>query len=152
MFLNTNGFSRYLNCRSKEDAGVECSWSASGPDKHSEHMSFVNQMCVIALYTISFFQSDSGSASVAELRIRPHSLVVQSYRTPTFCHHCGEMLWGLIRQGLKCDGKVSLRLDATCYYGYAAIEKTECEAHLSLRGGNNKNSTLSPPPLPQVVD
>lgn len=104
-------------------------------------MSFVNQMCVIALYTISFFQSDSGSASVAELRIRPHSLVVQSYRTPTFCHHCGEMLWGLIRQGLKCDGKVSLRLNATCYYGYAAIEKTECEAHLSLTGGNNKNST-----------
>ncbi|XP_069374387.1 protein kinase D4 [Paralichthys olivaceus] len=46
----------------------------------------------------------AGSASVTEMRIRPHSLVVQSYRTPTFCHHCGEMLWGLVRQGLKCDG------------------------------------------------
>ncbi|XP_047459956.1 serine/threonine-protein kinase D3-like [Mugil cephalus] len=46
----------------------------------------------------------SGSATVTEMRIRPHSLVVQSYRTPTFCHHCGEMLWGLVRQGLKCDG------------------------------------------------
>ncbi|XP_008304685.1 serine/threonine-protein kinase D3-like [Stegastes partitus] len=46
----------------------------------------------------------SGSASVTEMRIYPHSLVVQSYRTPTFCHHCGEMLWGLVRQGLKCDG------------------------------------------------
>ncbi|KAM9424531.1 protein kinase D4 isoform 2-T2 [Pholidichthys leucotaenia] len=45
-----------------------------------------------------------GSASVTEMRTRPHSLVVQSYRTPTFCHHCGEMLWGLVRQGLKCDG------------------------------------------------
>ncbi|XP_044040941.1 protein kinase D4 isoform X1 [Siniperca chuatsi] len=44
------------------------------------------------------------SASVTEMRIRPHNLVVQSYRTPTFCHHCGEMLWGLVRQGLKCDG------------------------------------------------
>ncbi|KAG7235273.1 hypothetical protein INR49_002845, partial [Caranx melampygus] len=49
----------------------------------------------------------SGSASVTEMRIRPHSLVVYSYRTPTFCHHCGEMLWGLVRQGLKCDGKRS---------------------------------------------
>ncbi|XP_028284871.1 protein kinase D4 isoform X2 [Parambassis ranga] len=38
------------------------------------------------------------------MRVRPHTLVVQSYRTPTFCHHCGEMLWGLVRQGLKCDG------------------------------------------------
>ncbi|CAJ1085953.1 protein kinase D4 [Xyrichtys novacula] len=46
----------------------------------------------------------AGSASVTEMRVRPHSLVVYSYRTPTFCHHCGEMLWGLVRQGLKCDG------------------------------------------------
>ncbi|KAM7366418.1 hypothetical protein PAMP_015856 [Pampus punctatissimus] len=46
----------------------------------------------------------AGSASVTHMRIRPHSLVVHSYRTPTFCHHCGEMLWGLVRQGLKCDG------------------------------------------------
>ncbi|XP_067435684.1 protein kinase D4 isoform X2 [Thunnus thynnus] len=46
----------------------------------------------------------AGSATVTEMRIRPHSLVVHSYRSPTFCHHCGEMLWGLVRQGLKCDG------------------------------------------------
>uniref|UniRef100_A0A667XQS4 protein kinase C n=1 Tax=Myripristis murdjan TaxID=586833 RepID=A0A667XQS4_9TELE len=46
----------------------------------------------------------SGLATVNEMKIRPHSLVVQSYRTPTFCHHCGEMLWGLVRQGLKCEG------------------------------------------------
>ncbi|XP_074555478.1 protein kinase D4 isoform X2 [Halichoeres trimaculatus] len=46
----------------------------------------------------------AGSASVTEMRVRPHSLVVYSYRTPTFCHHCGEMLWGLVKQGLKCDG------------------------------------------------
>ncbi|KAL2079226.1 hypothetical protein ACEWY4_024970 [Coilia grayii] len=46
----------------------------------------------------------SASASITAMRFRPHSLVVQSYRTPTFCHHCGEMLWGLVRQGLKCEG------------------------------------------------
>ncbi|XP_053199492.1 serine/threonine-protein kinase D3-like [Scomber japonicus] len=46
----------------------------------------------------------AGSASVTEMRIRPHTLLVHSYRSPTFCHHCGEMLWGLVRQGLKCDG------------------------------------------------
>ncbi|XP_076145017.1 protein kinase D4 isoform X1 [Alosa pseudoharengus] len=44
------------------------------------------------------------SASATVIKFRPHSLVVQSYRTPTFCHHCGEMLWGLVRQGLKCEG------------------------------------------------
>ncbi|MCI4377142.1 hypothetical protein PGIGA_G00200310 [Pangasianodon gigas] len=46
----------------------------------------------------------AASASLTEVKFRPHSLVVQSYRTPTFCYHCGEMLWGLIRQGLKCEG------------------------------------------------
>ncbi|XP_034019891.1 protein kinase D4 [Thalassophryne amazonica] len=45
----------------------------------------------------------SASASVAHIRLRPHCLVVHSYRSPTFCHHCGEFLWGLVRQGLKCD-------------------------------------------------
>uniref|UniRef100_A0A8C4Z707 Serine/threonine-protein kinase n=1 Tax=Gadus morhua TaxID=8049 RepID=A0A8C4Z707_GADMO len=41
---------------------------------------------------------------VSPLRIRPHALNVHSYRAPAFCDHCGEMLFGLVRQGLKCDG------------------------------------------------
>lgn len=36
--------------------------------------------------------------------VRPHALSVHSYKTPTFCDFCGEMLFGLVRQGLKCDG------------------------------------------------
>ncbi|CAG9789557.1 unnamed protein product [Diatraea saccharalis] len=35
---------------------------------------------------------------------RPHALSVHSYKTPTFCDFCGEMLFGLVRQGLKCEG------------------------------------------------
>ncbi|XP_067877522.1 serine/threonine-protein kinase D3-like [Heterodontus francisci] len=46
----------------------------------------------------------AGSASVGGTDIRPHVLFVHSYRTPAFCNYCGEMLWGLMRQGLKCDG------------------------------------------------
>lgn len=40
-----------------------------------------------------------------EVQIRPHMLYVHSYKTPTFCDFCGEMLWGLVRQGLKCEGR-----------------------------------------------
>lgn len=36
--------------------------------------------------------------------LRPHSLFVHSYKSPTFCDFCGEMLFGLVRQGLKCEG------------------------------------------------
>ncbi|XP_065451464.1 serine/threonine-protein kinase D1 isoform X2 [Chrysemys picta bellii] len=44
------------------------------------------------------------SATFEDFQIRPHALFVHSYRAPAFCDHCGEMLWGLVRQGLKCEG------------------------------------------------
>ncbi|XP_004607771.1 serine/threonine-protein kinase D2 [Sorex araneus] len=46
----------------------------------------------------------SASATFEDFQIRPHALTVHSYRAPAFCDHCGEMLFGLVRQGLKCDG------------------------------------------------
>lgn len=47
----------------------------------------------------------SALATVEDFQIRPHALFVHSYRAPAFCDHCGEMLWGLVRQGLKCEGR-----------------------------------------------
>lgn len=35
----------------------------------------------------------------------PHRFKVYNYKSPTFCEHCGTLLWGLARQGLKCDGE-----------------------------------------------
>lgn len=40
--------------------------------------------------------------------IKPHSLGVHSYKTPTFCDYCGQMLFGIVRQGLKCSGNTIL--------------------------------------------
>merc|ERR1719244_2598533 len=37
------------------------------------------------------------------VEIRPHSLSIHSYKTPTFCDFCGEMLFGMFKQGLKCE-------------------------------------------------
>ena len=39
-----------------------------------------------------------------DLQIRPHVLYVHSYKSPHFCDFCGEMLFGLVKQGLKCEG------------------------------------------------
>uniref|UniRef100_T1HA93 protein kinase C n=1 Tax=Rhodnius prolixus TaxID=13249 RepID=T1HA93_RHOPR len=39
-----------------------------------------------------------------EVSLKPHTLTVHSFKSPTFCDLCGEMLFGLVRQGLKCEG------------------------------------------------
>ncbi|VDL68583.1 unnamed protein product, partial [Nippostrongylus brasiliensis] len=36
------------------------------------------------------------------LVVHPHTLYVHSYKAPTFCDFCGELLFGLVKQGLKC--------------------------------------------------
>ncbi|KAK2158106.1 hypothetical protein LSH36_177g04119 [Paralvinella palmiformis] len=50
-----------------------------------------------------------------ELQIRPHVLYVHSYKSPHFCDFCGEMLFGLVRQGLKCE-ECGLNFHKRCAY------------------------------------
>ncbi|XP_037046923.1 serine/threonine-protein kinase D3 isoform X2 [Bradysia coprophila] len=71
--------------------------------------------------------------------IRPHALVVHSYKTPTFCDYCGEMLFGLVRQGLKCEG---------CSLNYHKRCAVKVPNNCSRNDPTRRFSTLQPPRSP----
>ncbi|XP_029472559.1 protein kinase C theta type isoform X1 [Rhinatrema bivittatum] len=43
----------------------------------------------------------------------PHRFKVYNYKSPTFCEHCGTLLWGFARQGLKCE-ECSMNIHHKC--------------------------------------
>lgn len=49
-----------------------------------------------------FQDCDSQSTSTTSL-LNGHFFAKKTFHKPTYCHHCGDMLWGLIGQGYFCD-------------------------------------------------
>ncbi|XP_026856158.1 serine/threonine-protein kinase D1 [Electrophorus electricus] len=95
----------------------------------------------------------SASVTVEDFQIRPHTLFVHSYRAPAFCDHCGEMLWGLVRQGLKCEG-CGLNYHKRCAFkipnNCSGIRKRRL-SNVSLTGLTNTRS-VSAEPSPTTSD
>lgn len=89
---------------------------------------------------------NSNSDSV---KVRPHALSVHSYKTPTFCDFCGEMLFGLVRQGLKCDGcgqnyhkRCVVKVPNNCSYVLFDDKRkrsTTLQVPLASSGGSNSS-------------
>lgn len=57
-----------------------------------------------------------------------HSFIRKTFRTPTNCHYCTELLWGLMGQGYICEGKWKLR---DCVYLYTMFSSSRSHFHVS---------------------
>uniref|UniRef100_A0A3Q3LZW2 protein kinase C n=1 Tax=Mastacembelus armatus TaxID=205130 RepID=A0A3Q3LZW2_9TELE len=98
----------------------------------------------------------SAAATFEDFQIRPHALNVHSYRAPAFCDHCGEMLFGLVRQGLKCDG-CGLNYHKRCAFSIPnncsgarkrRLSTTSLSSTQSLRLSTTESMLLSSPRTP----
>ncbi|KAL4239042.1 Serine/threonine-protein kinase D1 [Mactra antiquata] len=105
----------------------------------------------------------SAKATMEELQIRPHLLFVHSYKSPHFCDFCGEMLFGLVKQGIKCEGcglnfhkRCAFKIPNNCSYDRQRRTSTSSISSLSFSLKDKAEpttptescSTISLPPSP----
>uniref|UniRef100_A0A8C8HI54 Protein kinase C n=1 Tax=Oncorhynchus tshawytscha TaxID=74940 RepID=A0A8C8HI54_ONCTS len=84
----------------------------------------------------------------------PHKFNIHNFKAPTFCDHCGSLLWGLVRQGLHCKiCKMNIHIrckgNVAPSCGVNSVELANKLAEMGLQAGglSKRNSLVSVIPL-----
>ncbi|XP_032409446.1 LOW QUALITY PROTEIN: protein kinase C eta type-like [Xiphophorus hellerii] len=78
----------------------------------------------------------------------PHKFSIHTYKSPTFCDHCGSLLWGLVRQGLHCkickmNVHIRCKGNVAPSCGVNSVELANKLAEMGLQaGGLSKRNTM----------
>ncbi|XP_048732224.1 calcium-independent protein kinase C-like isoform X2 [Ostrea edulis] len=70
----------------------------------------VHKRCHKSVVTKCPGSKDDASLEVPRVKINvPHRFSVHNYKRPTFCDHCGSLLYGIVKQGEQCgDCKINV--------------------------------------------
>uniref|UniRef100_A0A8C8HHF4 Protein kinase C n=1 Tax=Oncorhynchus tshawytscha TaxID=74940 RepID=A0A8C8HHF4_ONCTS len=84
----------------------------------------------------------------------PHKFNIHNFKAPTFCDHCGSLLWGLVRQGLHCKScKMNVHIrckgNVAPSCGVNSVELANKLAEMGLQAGgfSKRNSLLNAHPV-----
>ncbi|KAG7238495.1 hypothetical protein INR49_030768 [Caranx melampygus] len=82
----------------------------------------------------------------------PHKFNIHNYKSPTFCDHCGSLLWGIVRQGLHCKScKMNVHIrckgNVAPNCGVNSVELANRLAEMGLQaGGLTKRNSMARSP------
>eukprot|EP00054_Salpingoeca_dolichothecata_P007715 m.44315 g.44315 ORF g.44315 m.44315 type:complete len:549 (-) comp17239_c1_seq1:69-1715(-) len=70
----------------------------------------------------------------------PHRFKPHNYKAPTFCDHCGSLLWGLYSQGLQCEScKANVHKRCSKHVGnLCGLDKAQLAVELSKLGTSSE--------------
>ncbi|CAB1330984.1 unnamed protein product [Coregonus sp. 'balchen'] len=79
----------------------------------------------------------------------PHKFNIHNFKAPTFCDHCGSLLWGLVRQGLHCkickmNVHIRCKGNVAPSCGVNSVELANKLAEMGLQAGGVRRESENP--------
>ena len=109
------GQDRYINHRNLEHARLQTLSHLSHSEKPClifTSLSSLSRWCPAPERFRSKVRKMSSGDILDQEQGHGHFFTKKTFHKPTYCHHCTDMLWGLIGQGFVCEGKRQPHLEA----------------------------------------